>query len=583
MDNLSPTLNLQQLKQNINTLQKGGMTSDKIQSYVNNYQKVNDGSFILKGDPKIISQDNTISKVGNIIAGNQTPETGALFSSSANNIQKQGPGVTAAKTVANVVPDFVRTTVGLPIQTTGLVKKVGTETQGLVQDSGGIAPAIVNMLKALGDPSTYVNTLKAIIPSAAQKLIKGDLNGAAQDISNHPFQQIAPFLMVLEKGAGGIDKVTGGTPEIKTFANGEQATPTISARGLLQKGTNAVVEPTIEAAKTILKSASTAITGASNLAQKLAKFSTSQATGLSPDTISRIISNPQEFSPSAMKDFTREGVAGQALSDVNQRLAELQDTGKAYQPLREAKTPVNIPKGTFEGVLQKYGIGVDANGKLTFDKESIPTSSGDQSALQHWYDTYGKDAEHSSNSVLNARKGLDNLAQWDSSKTDAANRLAMELRATLNTVARPQIGGLEGLDNKYSSEIADLKKVKTDYFNSDGSLKDNTIGKIANLTNKGRDSVLARLEKVSPGIGEKVRTLKAVEDIHAASGQKVGTYARAGLGIFGAATFNAPAIVAAILTSPDIATRVLRGYGKVMGVTDVVLNRIVTSYQNNSK
>lgn len=46
--NLAPTLNLQQLKENIDALQKGGLASDKIQSYVDNYQKAADGSYTLK-------------------------------------------------------------------------------------------------------------------------------------------------------------------------------------------------------------------------------------------------------------------------------------------------------------------------------------------------------------------------------------------------------------------------------------------------------------------------------------------------------------------------------------------------------
>ncbi len=530
-------------------------------------------------------QENIVTKVGNSIAGNQTPDSGDFFDVKKSDVS-HGDLTVPLKTVANVVPDFVRTTAGLPAQTAGLVGKAGEELKGLVKDSGGIFGAIKNLMSAINDPHVYLDTLKAVIPSAAQKAVQGDFDGAAQDIANHPFQQIAPFLMVLEKGASGFDKTTGGG---KVPAGSPEGTPPkFSAVKTLDTGVKAITEPIIKAggvvAEPIANVVKNTVKGSANLANKLASYGTSQATGLSPETIHRIISNPEDFSPAAMKEFTREGVAAKAFGDVNTRLQDLADTGKEYGKVREANTPVNITKGTVEDVLGKHNISVSDEGKLIFTKESTPTSQGDQTALQHWYDTYGKEAEHSSNSFLNTRKGLDNLAQWDSSKTDAANRIAMDLRHAINEVGRPQVPGLEELDKQFSAEIQDLKQVKKDYFNSDGTLKDNAIGKIANLSNKGRDTVLARLEKVSPGIGEKVRTLKAVEDIHAASGQKVGAYARAV--VPGAAGFamGGPfgAVVAAILSSPEVATQVLRGYGKMMGLKDATISKIVGDYEQSS-
>lgn len=52
MDKLTPQLNDQQLRQNIDALQKQGVPNDKVQSYVNNYTKSNDGSYTLKPTQK---------------------------------------------------------------------------------------------------------------------------------------------------------------------------------------------------------------------------------------------------------------------------------------------------------------------------------------------------------------------------------------------------------------------------------------------------------------------------------------------------------------------------------------------------
>lgn len=525
------------------------------------------------------STDNLVTRFGNAVAGNQTPDQGAMFSTSKADVQNPGTGVgIATKTAMNVLPDFVRTTLGFPAQVAGSVGKVVSEAKGLVEDSGGIIPAIKNYFHAVGDIKPYIETLKQIIPSAAQKVAKGDFSGAAQDIANHPFQQIAPFLLALEEGAKGYDKAIGnvlpeGAPKGAVPPGGAQEkfnTAMTKTSELVTKPVGAVAD---YAVRPVLQ-------GARNLGNTLAKFATSQTTGISPETISRIISNPNDFSPAAMREFTREGVASQATSDINQRISDLSDTGKEYKAVRNVKSPVNIPKGTIEGVLSKHGITVDAGGKIQFNKESTPTSPGDRSALQDWYTTYGADAEHTSNSFLNARKGLDNLAAFDTAKTDAANVLARDLRSTLNAAGRGQVPGLAELDMRFSAETAELKKVKTDYFNKDGTLKDNAISKIANASNKGRESLLARLEQVSPGITEKIRTLKAVEDIHAASGHKVGTYVRGALGAGSVLSGNIPAIVATILSEPHIATQILRGYGKMLGIADATMSKIISSYES---
>ncbi len=50
-DKLAPTLNEQQLKENIDALLKGGLSQDQVQQYVNNYSKSSDGNYTLKRQP----------------------------------------------------------------------------------------------------------------------------------------------------------------------------------------------------------------------------------------------------------------------------------------------------------------------------------------------------------------------------------------------------------------------------------------------------------------------------------------------------------------------------------------------------
>lgn len=48
-NNLTPTLNDQQIRENITALQNGGLPNDQVQKYVDNYQKGTDGNYVLKG------------------------------------------------------------------------------------------------------------------------------------------------------------------------------------------------------------------------------------------------------------------------------------------------------------------------------------------------------------------------------------------------------------------------------------------------------------------------------------------------------------------------------------------------------
>ena len=109
-----------------------------------------------------------------------------------------------------------------------------------------------------------------------------------------------------------------------------------------------------------------------------------------------------------------------------------------------------------------------------------------------------------------------------------------------------------------------LSQVRKDIIDAKtGDLKDGAISKIANLTGKGKENLLARMKEIVPDIDQRVRIIKAVEDIERASGLKTGTYTRGLIAGGGALTGNIPAIIAAILTQPQIAVPILKGAGYV--------------------
>lgn len=245
----------------------------------------------------------------------------------------------------------------------------------------------------------------------------------------------------------------------------------------------------------------------------------------------------------------------------------------------------------------------------------------DISALQKFLDTRGpafKKGTLSGNEFLNLRDDLTGLSHFD--KAGGAPSTALEqvgkgVRARLNDLYRPRFKGLEDADAQYEKNITDLNRLKTGLIDNNGELSENTLNRIlssggrgkdyvgdkleelvpgirkqvkqlkdiegeqarvragivdengnllqtaanhiANAGGLGKDLLSSTLEEVAPGINDKIRFLKTVEDIKSAKGIKTGSYIKAGLtlvnGPFGVAAF--------ILTHPDVAVPLLRKLG----------------------
>jgi len=408
-------------------------------------------------------------------------------------------------------------------------------------------------------PSFGKALYQTVAPPAVQELTQGHFTNAIQSVAEDPYQ-LAPAFLALK---GVLDETdlgkTGAGKAIDTGIS-KTASPFIKA-GEYAKGK------------------------LGDFTKAVAKFGTAQATGLAPKTISTILENPEKFfGKDYATNFTRENLGAKVSAAIKSRLSALSETGKEYQGIRNSGETVDVPMAPsgipapVQAVLDKFGItlGEDKDGNPTIktSAESVPMSKADISALQDFIDKFGDKDELTANAFLNARKALSNMASYDAAKTDAADAMARELRAQYDKLGKTQLTGLEELDNKFSPETKLLQQIKRDYLNPDGTFKDNAISKLANLTNVGKESVLARLEQIVPGITKEITVLKAVEDIANAGGQKVGTYSRAAASAGGTvaalATGNIPLLIGAvtesILANPKIATQILAGWGKMMGV-----------------
>jgi hypothetical protein len=541
---------------------------------------------------------------------NQAKLNAPAYSMGADN--KSGLVGTVAKETANIGKSLGKFAVGVgefldPVANLAKVAQLPGAVAGYVKDytAAGKSEAEASQLEQkaqasdiakgkapmqpvasptkLPTPDYLGAAAQTITPPAIQLAAKGQFTNALQSTAEDPYQLAPAFLML--KGALDYEKPvideTTGKPKIDP----DTGKP-LTTKPLGDTKIGSAIDKTISKVASPIAKAGEYVSGKiGDFAKTVAKFGTSQATGLSPKTISTILDNPEKFfGKDYSSDFTRESLAGKVKTAIDSRISDLSETGKGYQAIRTSDETVSVPMAEsgipapVQAMLDKFGItlGEDKEGNPAIETtaESTPMSKSDIGALQDFLDKFGDKDELSANAFLNARKALSNMSSYDAAKTDAADAMARQLRTEYDKLGKTQLTGLQALDEAYAPETKLLQQIKKDYLNPDGSFKDTAISKLANLTNAGRESVLARLEQIVPGISKEITVLRAVEDIAAAGGQKVGTYSRAALSGGGAvaavATGNIPllvgAITEAILSNPTVATQILAGWGKMMGV-----------------
>lgn len=383
----------------------------------------------------------------------------------------------------------------------------------------------------------------SFVPKSAQQIISGDISGAGKTLTEDPFGQAAPIVI----GARGL----AGLADSAAIKAGREPIYGKAIDTSISKVGGAVTKPF-----------SSVINATKNISSNVATSLASHLTSLEPSTIKTVLS--RDFTKIAQEQADRGGLAGEVNNAINTRIKNLQETGKGYEPIRADTNPVTSTHAyEFGRILEKNGLKLDENGRLSADTNSVTRNPSDLRALQGFLDNWLAKESLTPNEVLNMRSDAANLKYNDLGlpRKGAVPQIIGEFRDAINGQVRPQIKGLKELDEAYSKETEFLRKVKKDYFNSDGTFKDNAPSKIANATNKAQ--LLSRLEQISPGITKRIKILRAVEDIERANGVKVGGYTRSILEGASIVTGNIPGIIASIITHPSNAVRILRTAGYI--------------------
>ncbi len=426
----------------------------------------------------------------------------------------------------------------------------------------------------------------------------GSLEAAAETLKTDPVGFLSDVSTVVTGAAGAVKGAASLTQAgVRAATAGKTAVDLGSAAakvgktaGTVGKVAGTVAKAGINAEPIVIagKTAKAAVKGAANTG----KFGLAQLSGLSPDTINTIVNN-SDFSAAQKGTLTRQSVADKVLKATQGKLDDLSDTGKAYEGVRKATGKVGLPADSFGGLLRKKGIKVEMvddglKVKLSTDIDtSIPITKAELAELEDFANLTAGKTEFTPAQFLNVRNKLTQMSKFDSAKSDAFRTFAKELRKEWNDMGRGQVKGLQQLDDTYSPLIDEVSALKKDFVemgpNGEATLKDSALSKIANLTRKGSEKKLARVQELVPEIADEINAIKALEDVQISSGQKVGTYLRGGLGAVGIGTGNVPAIAVSILTSPTFVVPVLKFYGKLKRIPSQVIDSILSKVKSGER
>jgi len=239
----------------------------------------------------------------------------------------------------------------------------------------------------------------------------------------------------------------------------------------------------------------------------------SVATGLKPEVIKTIAEYPEQFGKVQEGVITRETLADSVAKGINKRSLEISETGKAYETIRQSGESIQMPTSAINNLLEKKGFTLKDGILTEKGKLSTPLSEADLIAVRKAYELIKDSNSLTAAEVLNLRQKLDSLINYKTDVSPKGQKLVKEMRFEVDKVAKENIKGLKDLDSQFSGEIAELNKIKREFFTKEGELKPSFLNQMVNLTKEGKQNKLALLEKVQPGITQDLLALKAFESI----------------------------------------------------------------------
>ena len=305
-----------------------------------------------------------------------------------------------------------------------------------------------------------------------------------------------------------------------------------------------------------------------------------------------IIDHPEQVSKVAREQLNRGSIMDELSKSVDEAATSKSEVGKMYDPIRKSGATTAVPENFLQDILSKGAV--DETGKaipfkfnlvknpdgslqVVADTKSFTRDPRDIGAIQNFVNTWGNKTNLTAEEFLNMRSDLSKMAKFgrELGKNDAAELVAKAIRAEANKYMRPNIPDLAATDAKAAPEYEKWNEISKTLLSADKStFKNGAISKIFNTVKKGHNPYLDTLEKLSPGITEKLTALKTIESIESAYNIKAGTYMKDMIGTAALLHGNFPVVFSAIISHPAIAVKLLQAYGYTAKTVKPLLNML---------
>ena len=229
---------------------------------------------------------------------------------------------------------------------------------------------------------------------------------------------------------------------------------------------------------------------------------------------------------------------GKVVEQVTKTLDDMQENfsenGKVYQDIKWL--PTKVDANPILGSIENHKLlRLDENGNIVRKQwvESGTITDADISHINRIYQDLKATSEAnwwnlSVEQTLKARSTASKYARYDKMdvntlSSDGAN-IMRDIRQSIDGQAKSQIPWLKELDSLYVDKLHNLNDSLRDIVYKGGDVKweyrSNLGSIISNLANPSRANLLARLEKVMPGIGKKIESIRNLSTLYKAMNDK---------------------------------------------------------------
>lgn len=432
---------------------------------------------------------------------------------------------------------------------------------GIIPYAGQTVATVTQPIASAIEP--YVSpVVKAIVEKTGQ-------TQNIQDLSNQwsQFEKTNPILAENIAGLLNASQVLP-VPFAKPIGN--------AIEQWVKTGTKAIVRWAEVVAPKIVQGIKTGVKATEEWIGKITKSIVSQQSGLWTPSIESILKNPELQWKIRSWELSAARTLEEARTSIDALREWFRETGKMYDTIRKSDVKVSTNEAKQVLLSQLESERLATGWKLNLVDLPVKDRWAITQALKY-IDEYKW--EMTPQSALSIRQKLDDLINYKSDVGSNWQRIVTGLRAKYDEFLSQKLPWLKEIDAKYAPERQFWESIRKDIYKADGTLKDNALSVISNITNKGNEAKLARMESILPWIWEKVKALRAFEDIQASSGIKVWTYAR-NLSTVWLATVNPIlAVWAWVATHPVVVSRVLES----IGLASQKIKSILSKWKNITK